>query len=101
MAGGTGCGYVLKRSATRIPLNGPVIGGGWWIRMTYGAPRAFRARIELDDHAFTMHLPRGDHTAYFQADGRYDTVVIANTPAGRRACITSLDLGAPTAQPTS
>jgi hypothetical protein len=99
MVGGAGCGYVLRRTATSIPLNGPVIGGGWWIRMTYGAPRAFRARIALDDRSFTMRLPRGDHTAYFRADGPFSSVLVDNDRAGRGACVTSLALGAPSAQP--
>ena len=100
MAPGKGCGYILGRTPTQIPLNGPVIGGGWWIRMAYGAPRPFDARISLGDRSFTMRLPQGDHTAYFRADGSYSSVVVANTPAGRHACVTALDLGAPTPQPT-
>jgi hypothetical protein len=100
MAPGTGCGYILGRSPTRIPLNGPVIGGGWWIRMTYGAPRAFDARIGLGDRSFTMRLPRGDHTAFFRADGSYSSVLLDNDPSGRHTCVTGLDLGAPTAQPS-
>jgi hypothetical protein len=99
MVGGTGCGYVLHRPPTRIPLNGPVIGGGWWIRMAYGAPRAFKARIGLDDRTFTMLLPEGAHTAYFKADGPFSSVDIENDLDGRGTCVTSLALGAPSAQP--
>jgi hypothetical protein len=99
MVGGTGCGYVLHRAPTRIPLNGPVIGGGWWIRMAYGAPRAFKARIGLDDRTFTMLLPEGAHTAYFKADGPFSSVDIENDLDGRGTCVTSLALGAPSAQP--
>jgi hypothetical protein len=101
MVGGKGCGFVLTRQATDIPLNGPVIGGGWWIRMDYGAPRAFTARIGLDDRSFTMDLPGGDHSAYFRADGPFSSVVVDNDAAGRGACVTALVLGAPTAQPVS
>jgi hypothetical protein len=99
MVGGTGCGYLLRRTPTEIPLSGPVIGGGWWIKMSYDAPRAFQARIGLDDRTFTMRLPRGDHTAYFRADGPFSSVRVDNDAAGRGTCVTSLALGAPTAQP--
>ncbi len=101
MVGGEGCGYVLRRTPTTIPLDGPVVGGGWWIRMEYGAPRPFRVRIDLGDTSRRMRLPAGAHTAYFQADGSYDSVVIANSPAGRGTCITQLVLGNAVAPPAS
>jgi hypothetical protein len=101
MVGGEGCGYVLQRNPTSIPLDGPVIGGGWWIRMEYGAPRPFRVRIGLGDGTTRMRLPAGDHTAYFRADGFYDTVRLYNAPAGRGTCITHLVLGNAVAQPSS
>lgn len=99
MVGGSGCGYVLGRSPTTIPLDGPVIGGGWWISMEYAAPHAFEARIGLGDTTRRMRLPAGDHTAYFQADGSYSSVVVDNGPQGRHACVTRLVLGAPAAAP--
>jgi hypothetical protein len=93
--GGTGCGFVLHRAATSIALNGPVIGGGWWIRMEYASPRGFRAHIGLGDTREQMWLPAGDHTAYFQADGRYDSVDLSYGARGRGTCVTQLTLGAP------
>jgi hypothetical protein len=97
MVGGTGCGYVLGRSPTDIPLDGPVIGGGWWIRMEYGAPHAFRVRIGLGTSTRTMRLPAGDHTAYFKADGSYSSVELTNGRRGQNACVTQLVLGTPAA----
>ena len=99
MVGGEGCGYVLGRSPTTIPLDGPVVGGGWWIRMEYGAPRPFRVRIDLGDTTRRMQLPAGAHTAYFQADGSYDSVVLSYGPRGRGTCITQLVLGNAVAPP--
>jgi hypothetical protein len=101
MVGGQGCGYVLGRSPTSIPLDGPVIGGGWWIRMEYGAPHPFHVKIRLGGTSETMRLPRGDHTAYFKADGSYDSVVLENGRGGENACVTRLVLGLPTAQPAA
>jgi hypothetical protein len=98
MVGGSGCGYVLHRAPTEIPLDGPVVGGGWWIRMEYGAPRAFAVRIGMGSTTMRMRLPAGAHTAYFKADGSYNTVRLANDAAGRSACITHLVLGNAVAQ---
>jgi hypothetical protein len=101
MVGGEGCGYVLRRTPTTIPLDGPVIGGGWWIRMAYGAPKPFWVDIGFGDTTRRMRLPAGDHTAYFQADGSYDSLELANDPAGRGACVTQLVLGNAVAPPAS
>jgi hypothetical protein len=102
MVGGTGCGYVLKKHVpTAITLNGPVIGGGWWIKLTYGAPKPFDATIGLGANSFHLDFPAGDHTVYFRANGHYSAVLMDNSPRGAHTCITSLSLGAPTAQPSS
>jgi hypothetical protein len=99
MVPGEGCGYVLRRSTpTSIPLNGPVIGGGWWIRMEYGAPRPFTATISSGETRHRIRFPAGDHTAYFRADGNYESVLIDNDAAGRGACVTNLVLGNAVAQ---
>jgi len=95
MLPGQGCGYILKRKPTTIPLDGPVVGGGWWIRMTYGSPRDFDATVTLGSKSRTMHFPAGLHTMYFQADGTYSSVVVDNGRRARTACVTSLALGVP------
>jgi hypothetical protein len=101
MVGGVGCGYVLKRKVpTAITLNGPVIGGGWWIAMSYAAPAPFRATIGLGADSVPIRLPAGDHTAYFRADGSYSALLVDNSPRGAHTCVTSLTLGVPSAQAT-
>ena len=101
MVGGVGCGYILKRNvATAITLNGPVIGGGWWIAMSYAAPKPFRATIGLGTDTFPISFPAGFHTAYFRADGSYSAVLVDNSPPGAHTCITSVTLGVPSAQAT-
>jgi hypothetical protein len=95
MVPGQGCGYILKAKPTTIPLDGPVIGGGWWIRMTYGSPRDFDATVKLGSTSHTMRFPAGLHTMYFQADGSYKSVVIENDRQARTACVTALALGVP------
>lgn len=93
---GQGCGYILHRKRpTTIPLDGPVVGGGWWIAMAYASPHDFGVQIELGDSTREMKLPAGMHTAYFKADGSYGSVVLRNEPEGESACITALVLGNP------
>ena len=101
MVGGQGCGYVLGTSPTRIPLDGPVVGGGWWIRLAYASPAAFDVRIGLGETTHTMQLPEGAHTAFFKADGNYDSILLDNGDSGAGACVTELVLGAPSAPPVA
>ena len=42
MQPGSGCGYPLVDDTTSIPLDGPVIGGGWWLRVSYAELRSDR-----------------------------------------------------------
>jgi len=100
MVGGQGCGYVLRKTPTTIPLNGPVVGGGWWIRMEYGAPEPFRVEVGLGDTTRELKLPAGPHTAYFRADGSYDSVELTPEGNARGACVTSLVLGNAVPPPT-
>ena len=100
MVGGQGCGYVLRKAPTTIPLNGPVVGGGWWIRMEYGAPEPFRVEVGLGDTTRELKLPAGPHTAYFRADGSYDSVELTPEGNARGACVTSLVLGNAVPPPT-
>ncbi len=99
MVPGVGCGYVLDRTATTIPLNGPVIGGGWWIQLGYAGPEDFDVTVRMGKTTRRMKFPAGAHTMYFRADGQYDSVVLENAPAGRTACVTQLVLGAPASAP--
>jgi hypothetical protein len=100
MVGGQGCGYVLGSTPTTIPLDGPVVGGGWWIRMAYISPEALTVRISLGTTTETLDLPQGPHTAFFKADGSYESVRLDNSGRGG-ACVTELTLGAPIAPPAS
>jgi hypothetical protein len=96
-----GCGYSLPahRPAT-IPLNGPVIGGGWWIQLGYASPVPVTLAVEAGDRSYVVDLPRGLHNLYFQAEGEFSEVRLSDAGGdpGTRAsglCVATLDLGVP------
>lgn len=99
MIGGSGCGYILSEGPTSIPLDGPVVGGGWWIALPYAAPADFTGTVTLGDRSMKVNFPKGLHTVYLDAYGSYDHVTIDNSRAGATACITGLTLGVPVAPP--
>jgi len=94
-----GCGYSLPANRTlTIPLNGPVIGGGWWIQLGYASPVSVTLRVEAGDRSYVVDLPRGLHNLYFEAEGEFDSVRLSDDDARSHAsdlCVATLDLGVP------
>lgn len=97
----SGCGYRLRGETTTVPLDGPVLGGGWWIRMSYEASRPVPLRLRAGEEVHDLELPAGEHDVYVQAAGEFDEVELSDHPAGSGLCVTDLVLGAPAPGPSS
>ena len=80
-----GCGYPLEGKQTKIPLDGPVIGGGWWIQIGYASPRPVSLRVEAGDDVHDLDLPKGLHNAFVQASGEFQEVTVSRYPRGSRS----------------
>jgi hypothetical protein len=95
-----GCGHRFDDGAMRIPLDGPVIGGGWWIQLSYASTEAVDAEIVAGDNTHELTLPRGIHNAYLAADGEFTEVFVHHdSGAAPNLCVTALTLGLPIATP--
>lgn len=95
-----GCGYRVSGAGTSIPLDGPVIGGGWWIELDYTSDRALPVHVVAGDSVHDVDLPAGRHTLFFSAEGTFRQVQVQDDDADSdgedaRACVTSLVLGLP------
>jgi hypothetical protein len=100
--GGSGCGYPLTGETTRIPLDGAVIGGGWWLRVSYASPEAVDLHLLAGDEQHDLSLPKGLHNVFVQAAGdKWDQVVLSDYPAGTGLCVTALTLGLPAPTPAT
>lgn len=93
------CAYPLSGDEVRVPLDGPVIGAGWWVTVDYDSPVATHVRLVAGDEVHEVDLPAGEHTAWFQAAGTFHQVVVDSFPAGTGLCITDLALGSPVPAP--
>jgi hypothetical protein len=81
---------------TTIALDGPVIGGGWWIRMEYHSSEAATVQVRAGEQVHRIALPAGLHSVYFTASGEFTSVdVVRDTTAD--VCVTDLVLGLPEA----
>ena len=94
------CYTVEPGRTTRVPLNGPVIGGGWWIQIGYGSKRDATVRVEAGDRSYVVDLPRGLHNLYVEAEGEFTAVRLSEDGDDRPGqaagvCVATLDLGVP------
>ncbi len=97
--GGSGCGFPLVDDTTTIPLDGPVIGGGWWLRISYASPEAVDLHLVAGEEEHDLSLPEGLHNVFVQANGEFDRVAFDNYPARTGLCVTALTLGLPVPTP--
>jgi hypothetical protein len=101
-----GCGYRLKATGTTtIPLDGPVVGDGWWIQLSYGSANATKARIVAGDAVHEVDLPAGIHNVYLSAEGAFNEIEMTNADPDEtrdpELCVTGLTLGLPQAAGSS
>ncbi|HEX2892740.1 MAG TPA: hypothetical protein VHO29_01905 [Marmoricola sp.] len=90
------CDAKHPQRRTTVTLDGPVIGGGWWIRMEYNSSQAATVRVRAGDQLHRIQLPSGFHSVYFTASGEFTSVdVVRDTTAD--VCVTDLVLGFPEA----
>ena len=80
--GANGCGYPLAGRRTTIPLDGPVIGGGWWIRSRYGSLQDVDTHSHGGRGGLRPDLPKGLHNLFVQAAGDFDSVTSSDYPSG-------------------
>jgi hypothetical protein len=98
---GSGCGFPVVGTTTTIPLDGPVIGGGWWLQVSYASPQAVDLRLTAGEEQHELNLPKGLHNVFVQAAGDFDRVELSDYPEDTGLCVTALTLGLPAPTPTS
>ena len=95
MVPNTGCGYTLEGRQTKIPLDGPVVGDGWWIQIGYASPRPVSLQVRAGDDVYDLDLPMGLHNAFVQASGEFQEVTLSRYPRESHLCVVDLTLGVP------
>ncbi len=96
-----GCGYPVDDSGdVTIPLDGPVIGGGWWVRIGYASDTDVTVRIVAGLVDRRIELPEGIHNVYLAVEGDFSSILLVNAdavdedgPSDPGVCFTDLSLG--------
>jgi hypothetical protein len=87
------CGYVVRRRDVTIPLDGPVFGFGWWLRVSYASNTRGPIEITVDSNTYRSRVEPGFHSLFVFGDGTYDSITIGGLERGR-ICVSEVVLGA-------
>jgi hypothetical protein len=90
------CDQAHPSRRTTIPLDGPVIGGGWWIRMEYHSSKGASVQIRAGEQRHHVELPPGLHSLYLTASGDFTSVEVIRDQESD-LCVSDLVLGLPEA----
>jgi hypothetical protein len=91
------CGFRVGTEPVRIPLDGPVVYGGWWVRIGYLASDPTEATVQAGDATYHLDLPAGLHAIYVAGDGDFDEVTMAITNPNATLCTDDVSVGRPEA----
>jgi hypothetical protein len=86
------CGFPVSGQAT-IPLDGPVIGYGWRLRIAYSAEAATSATVSVGDVDTPVDLLAGDHVVEMPGDAAYDAVAFTGVGPDAGLCVASVTVG--------
>lgn len=89
------CGYFVRSGPVEIALDGPVIGGGWWIRLGYIASRTGTLEVVAGNHTYVQPLSRGLGETFFRVDGDFDSLTLRTDTPKLKVCTDDITLGLP------
>ncbi len=89
------CGYRVRGREVTIPLDGPVVYGGWWVRIGYLASAASPVRVTAGDASYTTTLQPGVHALYLRGGIQFDEVRISGLGEDVTMCTDDVTVGKP------
>jgi len=88
------CGYRVGAAVRRIPLEGPFLFGGWWVRVRYVASGNGPLTVDAGGVTYQTNVAAGAHTLYFKAgDARFDSIGIGKIGSGVHLCTDDVTVG--------
>lgn len=94
----TGCPYPVTGRTVTVPLDGPVIGSGWWVHVSYAAAADGTMRVTAGEASYDVHVEAGLHSLFFTAGGeRFQQISLTRVSPGSLGCVSGLELGKPKA----
>ncbi|MBB3089306.1 hypothetical protein [Nocardioides albus] len=93
----TTCPYPAEDGSITVPLDGPVLGTGWWTRVSYRASADGPVTVTAGDEVYTWKVEEGLHSLFFVAGAeRFDSIVLSGLSDDSAVCVIEAELGSPT-----
>ena len=90
------CSYRVGAGMTTIPLDGPLIFGGWWVRVGYIATENSSITVSAGGRTEQTSVAAGIHNLYFLAgDERFDEIQLGNLVGEAQLCTNDVTVGRP------
>jgi hypothetical protein len=86
------CGYPIAGQRV-VPLDGPVIGFGWRVRVTYTADADTEATISLGEVDTDVSLLGGEHVLELPGDAEYESVRFSRVDPAAGLCVSAISVG--------
>lgn len=90
-----GCGYVVSSTPVKVPLDGPVAYGGWWVRIGLLASADTPVQVKVGDKSYDLDVPAGVHAIYLQGADDFDSIKLSRENAAATVCTDDITVGRP------
>ncbi len=91
--GRAGCRLPVPTGKSSWPLDGPVFGFGWFVRVPYDSPAPGTLRVITDGNVSKVTLLAGKHVALVPVSGAFRKVVLRLDSADEGLCLRNLEVG--------
>ncbi len=88
-----GCGYAVRQQDVTIPLDGPVLYGGFWVRVGYLSSARTPVVVSAGEAEFSAVLEPGVHALFLKAGTRFDSLKFSGLPPGVTMCTDDVTVG--------
>jgi hypothetical protein len=86
------CGFPVGSDRT-VPLDGPVFGYGWRVRITYTSGRETGATISVGNVDTDISLSAGEHVLELPGDAEYESVRFSGVDPAAGLCLSEILVG--------
>lgn len=91
----SGCPHPASFGRVAVRLDEPVIGSGWWARVSYAADGDSPLVVRAGEERHEPGIRKGLHNLFFEAAGEFQTIEFSGIDRDIAFCITEVELGVP------
>lgn len=89
------CGWQIDNGSARLPLDGPVIEGDWWLRVNYLAEEASPMTVIVGSEGESVDtaLRPGLNQLYVRVGAAFDSVLLLGVDPSITICVDKVEVG--------